>query len=31
MVALLDEPNGRILRLIALHDLLRAEVSLAKG
>jgi len=30
MVVLLDEPNGKILGLITLHDLLRAEVSVAK-
>jgi CIC family chloride channel protein len=31
MVVLLDEPNGRVLGLITLHDLLRAEVSIGKG
>ena len=30
MVVLLDEPKGKILGLITLHDLLRAEVSAAK-
>ena len=30
MVVLLDAPNGKILGLITLHDLLRAEVSVAK-
>jgi chloride channel protein, CIC family len=28
---LVDQPNGKILGLITLHDLLRAEASLAKG
>jgi CIC family chloride channel protein len=31
MVVLLDEPKGKILGLITLHDLLRAEVSVGKG
>jgi CIC family chloride channel protein len=31
MVVLLDQPKGKILGLITLHDLLRAEVSIAKG
>ena len=31
MVVLLDDPKGKILGLITLHDLLRAEVSAAKG
>lgn len=31
MVVLLDEPNGKILGMITLHDLLRAEVSMTKG
>jgi CIC family chloride channel protein len=30
MVVLLDQPKGKILGLITLHDLLRAEVSVAK-
>jgi CIC family chloride channel protein len=30
IVVLLDEPNGKVLGLITLHDLLRAEVSAAK-
>ncbi len=31
MVVLLDEPGGKILGLITLHDLLRAEVAVAEG
>jgi CIC family chloride channel protein len=31
MVVLFDQPKGKILGLITLHDLLRAEVSVAKG
>lgn len=31
LVVLLDEPKGKILGLITLHDLLRAEVSVAAG
>jgi CIC family chloride channel protein len=31
MVILLDEPDGKILGLITLHDLLRAEVAVAEG
>jgi CIC family chloride channel protein len=31
MVVLLDEPKGKILGLVTLHDLLRAEVSVAKS
>jgi CIC family chloride channel protein len=31
MVVLLDEPKGKVLGLITLHDLLRAEVSVAEG
>ncbi len=31
MVILLDQPNGKILGLVTLHDLLRAEVSVAKS
>jgi len=27
---LLDEPKGKVLGLITLHDLLRAEVAVAK-
>lgn len=30
MVVLMDEPNGKILGLMTLHDLLRAEVNVAK-
>ncbi len=30
MVIVVDKPNGKILGLITLHDLLRAEVSVAK-
>ena len=30
MVVLLDEPKGKVIGLITLHDLLRAEVSMAK-
>ena len=30
LVILLDEPKGKVLGLITLHDLLRAEVSVAK-
>jgi len=30
MVILLDGPKGKILGMITLHDLLRAEVSVAK-
>jgi CIC family chloride channel protein len=30
MVVVLDEPNGRILGLVTLHDVLRAEVNIAK-
>ncbi|MDB6110595.1 MAG: chloride channel protein, partial [Pedosphaera sp.] len=30
VVVLLDEPGGKVLGLITLHDVLRAEVSLAK-
>jgi CIC family chloride channel protein len=30
MVVLLDEPKGRVIGLVTLHDLLRAEVSAAK-
>jgi len=30
MVVLLDEPNGKIIGLVTLHDLLRAEVSAAE-
>ena len=31
IVVMLDEPKGKILGLITLHDLLRAEVSVGKG
>ena len=31
MVVLLDQPKGKILGLVTLHDLLRAEVSVAKS
>jgi CIC family chloride channel protein len=31
MVVLLDQPAGKILGLVTLHDLLRAEVSVAKS
>ncbi len=30
MVVLVDEPNGKILGLVTLHDLLRAEVNVAR-
>ncbi len=31
LVVLLDRPDGRVLGLITLHDLLRAETAAAKG
>ena len=31
MVVLLDEPEGKVLGVVTLHDLLRAEVSAARG
>jgi len=31
MVVLLDEPNGRVIGLVTLHDLLRAQMSIAKS
>jgi CBS domain-containing protein len=31
MVLVLDEPGGRLIAVVTLHDLLRAEVSIAKG
>jgi CIC family chloride channel protein len=31
LVIVLDEPKGRMLGLVTLHDLLRAEVNIAKG
>ena len=31
MVVVLDVPKGKVLGLVTLHDLLRAEVSVAKG
>jgi CBS domain-containing protein len=30
MVVVLNEPKGRILGMITLHDLLRAEVTIAR-
>jgi CBS domain containing-hemolysin-like protein len=31
LVILLDEPKGKVLGLVTLHDLLRAEVSIAES
>jgi CIC family chloride channel protein len=31
MVVLLDQPNGKVLGLITLHDLLRAQVSMSRN
>jgi CIC family chloride channel protein len=31
LVVLLDQPNGRVLGLVTLHDLLRAQVSMSKN
>jgi CIC family chloride channel protein len=31
MVIALDQPNGKVIALITLHDLLRAEVAIAQG
>lgn len=31
LAVLLDQPGGRVLGLVTLHDLLRAEASIAKG
>jgi len=31
IVVILDQPGGRLLGLVTLHDLLRAEVAIAKG
>jgi CIC family chloride channel protein len=31
LVILLDEPNGKVLGLITLHDLLRAEANIVRG
>jgi CIC family chloride channel protein len=31
MALVLDQPNGKVLGLVTLHDLLRAEVTIAKG
>ena len=30
MVVLLDEPDGRVLGLVTLHDLLRAQTAMAQ-
>jgi CIC family chloride channel protein len=31
MVLVLDQPNGKLIALVTLHDLIRAEVSIAKS
>jgi len=31
VVVLLDQPKGKVLGLVTLHDLLRAQVSMSKS